>query len=798
MTPFHLPDVPAEREAIAPYNFVPLPERVVPAEQQAPVDQSQYHGDRFTGRIECTLTTESPLFVRCGLTPEQLAEGLEAKDRPDFFYTASPDTPVIPGSSLRGMLRSLVEIAAYGKIDRVTDRPRFFYRAVAAKKDDPLQAPYEAAIGKFGRNVRAGYLERDGDAWFIRPVKPLQRASFFKVKEWDKKKRRELIPRTFKYLRLNDSGYEPQYVECSFTVTRGERGSYVKPEHIGPPRQIKGGNEGWMVTSGNMLETGKDAPGVESPRTSHVVVLKATESTRLAIDPQAVEDYRAGRTEFQQKAPFDPDWGVLQPGRPVFYLDPGPAGVVQAFGHSPNFRLAYRFPASKRAATPWDFVPPDVLAEDVTDLAEAIFGFVGRQRRRGEGREQAVAGRIFVGDATPLPGQADPWFSEQPITPHVLGTPKPTTFQHYLVQPRSEKVGLKHFGHRPGEETEIRGHKLYWHKGGQPAIEMPADRPAKDTQTTTIRPVRQGVSFCFTLHVENLSQVELGALLWVLRLGGDPAYRLKLGMGKPLGMGAVRLEHTIVESRRYERYLNLFSGDTWATGETTLDSSKQDVAVAAFEAYVLEHSGEGERYIALRDTLRMRCLLALLSWPGPLPERTRYMEIERTQLPRLGSDPNEYSARRVLPLPTQVARMPLSEMHLVDLRLRAATLRPKRPEQALEPVETQPTPPPSPPGPQPVASEPISLPKQAGPSIPAVGEVFRGKITQMDASAAVIAVDGFTEAQAIALLSADDADLKRYKVGNAAWVEVTEQKTQRSGRVLLIVKPAPKPKEGPA
>lgn len=84
------------------------------------------------------------------------------------------------------------------------------------------------------------------------------------------------------------------------------------------------------------------------------------------------------------------------------------------------------------------------------------------------------------------------------------------------------------------------------------------------------------------------------------------------------------------------------------------------------------------------------------------------------------------------------------------------------------------------------------------PNIPAVGTVFRGKIMEMDASLAVIEVEGFAEAQAVALLSADVADLKRYKVGNTAWVEVTELKTQRSGRVLVIVKPAPRPKDGPA
>lgn len=41
------------------------------------------------------------------------------------------------------------------------------------------------------------------------------------------------------------------------------------------------------------------------------------------------------------------------------------------------------------------------------------------------------------------------------------------------------------------------------------------------------------------LHVQNLSKVELGALLWLLTLPEEHFYRL--GGGKPLGFGAVRL-----------------------------------------------------------------------------------------------------------------------------------------------------------------------------------------------------------------------------------------------------------------
>ena len=49
--------------AYAPYNFVPLPEKVVLVDS-IPA-QDVYTGN--TGYIECSLTTESPLYTRCGM-----------------------------------------------------------------------------------------------------------------------------------------------------------------------------------------------------------------------------------------------------------------------------------------------------------------------------------------------------------------------------------------------------------------------------------------------------------------------------------------------------------------------------------------------------------------------------------------------------------------------------------------------------------------------------------------------------------------------------------------------------------
>lgn len=648
MFPKMINSIDTNRAALAPYNFVPLPPRVVQAEPLLP--QDTYHATRHTGTISCMLTTASPLYVRCGLTPDQLAQGLEAKNLPDFFSLLDQQHPVIPGSSLRGMLRALVEVAGFGKMEKVTDRPRYFYRAVAAKIDDPLAGPYRGQL----RNVRAGYLVQRGREWFIQPARPLGSEGYLKAREQD-------IPPALGLVRLNDANYHLQTIPVSFTTKklkpspRNPQGRLVI-DLIGAPGTYP--EQGTIVTSGNMLETGSGWQ--RSPRKNHAVI-GAAGTGEVKIADVAVGDYRNGLSDFviDQLG----DHGVLQDGRPVFYCEParGEREVVY-FGHNPNFRLPYRFAGSQRAATPLDFVPGSLRNDAEIDLAEAIFGYV---RRSKKDQEQALAGRVFVGDATLAAGQADIWYSDEPITPRILATPKPTTFQHYLVQPSAVRPELKHYASKPGEETTVRGHKLYWHKGDQPNIGLPAEQhDIKDTQKTQIRPVRAGVSFTFDVRFENLSDVELGALLWVLRLAADERYRLKLGMGKPLGMGAVQITSEVTLGDRRERYARLFGDEGWSTaGEAAMGDEQQTQAIEQFEGYVLRESRERSSNGKLDGTLRIMCLQALLQWPGPAPEQTRYMQIERdvrqgvlpaAEAKRNEQQVNEYKLRPALPTPLQV------------------------------------------------------------------------------------------------------------------------------------------------
>jgi CRISPR-associated protein (TIGR03986 family) len=679
MLPEHAETIPPTRAAVAPYNFVTLPDHIVPAEPETQAlltAQDRYHPqpERYTGTITCTLTTESLLYVRCGMPPETFAQYAETafnelppkeqERRAQFFHYPNAEQPVIPGSSLRGMLRTLVEIASFSKVEQVTDRPRYFFRAVAAKGSDPLKDPYKDTL----KGVRAGYLVQRGRNWYIRPATTIGKDTYLKVRERD-------IPDSFKVpegslIPLdNDHDYRLQRIPVSFTHKRVGKGRLVV-DRIDLPK--KHPQRGLLVTSGNMKETGA---GGGTDRKNHYVVLPANQQAELLrIDPQAIDDYRAGLTDFQKEQPlFDEQNGMLRDGAPVFYCQPQRRRDVIYFGHSPNFRLPYRLETQSRAATPADFVPVAHRDPKTVDIAEALFGFVRRADQQNQ-REQACASRVFISDAVLVDGQTNVLVDDS-IIPHILSSPRPTTFQHYLVQPDSRSASLKHYGNTPGKDTVIRGHKLYWHQGETPDIEMSADELEKtnETQRTKLRPVKPHTRFTFRVRFENLSRVEVGALLWVLRLCEDERhqgkrYRFKLGMGKPLGMGAIHLTHTVQFQDRVARYRTLFADageGGWQLGEHDPEQAAPigDDCENAFTTYVLKHvlGQESPGSLQLKELPRITMLLTLLRWPGPqssgTPESyTRYMEIERMKTPRIGTDPNEYTNRRVLPRPDQVVR----------------------------------------------------------------------------------------------------------------------------------------------
>lgn len=665
MNPRHNNPTQPERTAHAPYNFVPLPEKAVPAEQPLP-EMDRYDGKhcigvdkRYTGVIECEITTESPVYVRGAVEPDTFEKWgdsplhkMPEEEKRKYARFFSPDNsgrPAIPGSSLRGMVRSIVEIAAFSKMQWVPGKTLVF-RAVGDTTSlgiyyRNLLMRDDGSGKKFTPLAQAGYLVKERGQWFIRPAQIVQGVTFARIYK-------DKIPPSL-----------PAWHDCKnarrIWVKPGEygyqrvRGNFLKIKYLPVLEAKQSGAEGFVEA---VLAKSGDMP----KKKMEMVVFPPDESIPFSklieVDDDLLQRYREQVSQKQEEL-LGRDKGALGHYQPVFYLLKD--GELVFFGHTMMFRLPY-------VRSPYDFIPPDLrpeTSEVKIDIAEAIFGFTpwGKKDKR-----TSRAGRVYFCDARLGPGQDDIWLSEEPLTPKILSDPKPTAFQHYLTQQQPDKVEsgsfntpklelrLDHYASPPPHETVLRGHKFYWHKDRVVLADIKEEKKVDlkvDKQHTLFKPVKPGVKFNSIIHFENLSKVELGTLLWALVLPGEQGkeYRHKIGMGKPLGMGSIKVIPKLYLDDKKSRYERLFDGKNWHQAR----SVNEDLIgfIKAFEKYLLAELHPEERHGVdiLSKVKRIQMLLKMLEWPG-LKDRklTEYMSITPI---------NEFKGRPVLPDPLHVGHI---------------------------------------------------------------------------------------------------------------------------------------------
>lgn len=654
-------DIEESRRAFAPYNFVSLPDQIVTQKVTDLPDQSVYDKDRLTGYIDCELITESPIYIRAGVNSQQIAAGRQSKDIPDFFYLNDTNKPVIPGSSLRGMLRTLVEIVTYSKVSFVSKK-KLIYRSVGGSTNH--DAHYRDKMMHFDGDrdrkkyytpkILGGYMQKVGSRdWAIRPAKVVDGTTYAHIRIderlFNSLKSVDHTKNAFQ-IYINTSPYEYQDVRGGFLKIKYAK---VKSAKVNPE---SGFRPATLARSGTMIS-----------KLSEAVIYECDPDDRklLMLNDEQVDSYREQISQEQIK--LLGKQGVLNDGQPVFYILDEKTKQVDFFGHARMFRVPY-------PNSPFDYVPQSLRdgSHEEVDFAEALFGYTREIKKEKDNyKQRAYAGRLSFTDAKLIQGQNEIWLTpEKTIIPNILSGPKPTTFQHYLVQtdPDKYKIGETRDGRTKFEtrlrdfassksETTLRGHKFYWHKGAVDAdkIREIADLKTGDSQHTEINPLAPGVKFTFLIQFENLSEEELGALIFVLDIiANNEKMRLKLGMGKPLGLGGVKITPTLYIRNNPRRYSTLFGEETWASGYV-MDQQAAQSALAKFL-----NKMESELGIGLIKASRIKELLSLLQWPGISPDEdgkpTRYMEIEHkipTNENKRGKM-NEYRDRPVLPPATNV------------------------------------------------------------------------------------------------------------------------------------------------
>lgn len=588
-----------QRAGRAPYNFVPLDDQPWPA-VEAPVSHAWYAPGTYTGHIEIEMQALTDFYTR-GMWAHDESGGKESKEQTEPF---SVDGKLrLPGSSIRGMIRGLVEILGKAPLDPVNN-DQLFFRAVAAvdnpsnmRSFEPQAVAYKARIvrgeGRTAQlSVKVGYLYGGRDGWTIKPAK-----SGPGSRQW--------------YRFTTDQTWKRQPV----TFQSDDQWATIGPS----------GRLGMLVCSGP----------IPKKRRQWIIEAEAAATEPIAIPKIDVEAYlEGGVTRDLLARQFD--FSNKSAGVPCFYVEwkDNEGGKHISFGHTPYFRMPYR--TTTQMAIPSENSRKN--REGEWDLAQAIFGRVAPEKAGPDVR--SWKGRVAVEDGL-LVSAPTPPVSPREISV-VLNGPKPTTFQHYLVQTSEAVADSIHWdGNRSGDpkvNATLRGHKLYWHRPGAPVREATPDQ--RENVATTLRPAKSGATFRCRIRFQNLRELELGVLLAALELPQGCGHRF--GMAKPLGFGSfqvsVRSVATITPLVRYGSFFSTAS--TIETGATMADQAGLNQWRRVHAKWYLKRDVADPA--ELWEDRRLKELKALLTFAA-LPQNwngiTRYLEFG--QIPGYGNY-NEY------------------------------------------------------------------------------------------------------------------------------------------------------------
>lgn len=511
---------------VNPYTFIPLGRQTSVLQPGCTEEEVE---ERFTGVIRCELETKTPLAI-----PARNVTAIRDAPNPHYYtkFFRVGGVPIIPGSSLRGPIRSVFEQLT-GSCMRANGEK---LHSLGGKKKPGLLALDDGGRYKLYKARRyrvtndehrldvAGVDWVTGDAVMI-TVGDDEGANRFAVSDgavtgiW----------------RVGDPSAPTDAIE----------GIYLRVNQAGATA-----NAPSVFVRGALIDKPIDESAVECLRGNVEEYVK-----------NSVEN-GAGPYASNYKFRFD----GLHDGKhlPVWY-------GYDKDGTSYAFQFAWaELSRSVYPVTPLDFIKDagklPCTSKDHLCPACSLFGFVGHEGDAGERK----ASRVRFTDAVPI---NQPSFSIITL-PALLG-PRPSAFEFYLKNGRH-----KHSFSPQTPGTTIAGRKAYWHhQGGVSGVEQ------HDCDfNSRVECIDAGATFTFDVFFDGVSRKELNALVYTLGIGrswdNDGEMRChKIGHGKPVGAGSVLVDVQRVLIRTYcgTRYGLGEADDTWKLSRKEVEGILQNV-----------------------------------------------------------------------------------------------------------------------------------------------------------------------------------------------------------------------------
>lgn len=571
---------------VNPYNFIPLMGKCERSHPEVCMD------DCYTGYFDCRIRLLTPLFIPNTSSESRLLRSGEREKNNvasagykgyDFFSYddwsnsetpvtvpcknwPKPSEPVIPGTEIRGAVRSVFEAAFNGCMSSVS-----VDRTFSRRSNEPKNP---------------GILRRIDGKWRIQPCEKAMLN--FKCSDFDKmgvmvsqkeykawKEGQEI------WFRLNS---EPLMKTVSNKSRAFKVGDVIKkyealectlPDSSDPAYRTKqdklakdGYTQGWLHKGERIFNKHHESvfyvPGKLKNKTIEVPFTSDISSLEKMLD----EYHDAEKNKAMNRDILYPEYDVLPEGTLVYYKEAEDGHVYL----SPACigRELFAKTIQELLENNGDYMPCD---GEALCPACKLFGMLEKAERNNT---HAYGSKVRITDARLIhPDVKLENLFENPIILPELGEPKPGAVEFYTKSPYSKaerkKDGQGYWTYdyknqmTDGRMTkarlklckgqpEIRGRKYYWHRKVQLENYSESKMDGLSSMRQRIRPLKAQAPdseplFSFRLYFEQVSKEQLSQLKWALDFG-HPECAHKIGRAKPLGFGSVQV---IVDALRLRK-----------------------------------------------------------------------------------------------------------------------------------------------------------------------------------------------------------------------------------------------------
>ena len=510
------------RYFINPYNFVNLNYNSSPVRNNAVI-----HKGGRTGVIHCELITKTELSI------PDVAESDLSKPHKEYGFMRTPNgIPMIPGSSLRGTIRSVFETITNSCMSTTDSRQMITFRT---------KKPFKPGLV---------YVDENGNYHLCKAKRYIFRVKGVNYLDCEQAPAEcycsdESVIRNKRYgekcyiLPLRDKEGNEQEYETS-------KGIKTKSVFIKEKKDIKapGFLEGWLCIGEPFAKSKHfesvfvcgDEVCIDEDSWQKTLKQSVTDLNNIikVYNDDTVNKNAADGKKFynnrdytciEKEEKYYPVWYKIHEDKsPKVYLSVANIGRA-AYNKTMGNLVGNYAPCTKR--------------ENLCPACN-LFGMVGNE---SVGSSIRFSDAIMNNDAV----------KGTMTVLKELSSPKPSYLPFYLMnklQKNDKDISYDN------DAYVIRGRKYYWHNTKKDFCKAQGDiEKAKTKRNASVELIPKESKFVFDVYYNNIGDDELNNLIWVLTLGvndenGEQCH--KIGHGKPIGLGSVKIVVKSVEERDFK------------------------------------------------------------------------------------------------------------------------------------------------------------------------------------------------------------------------------------------------------